>query len=212
MTLADEVVDRIVGTHPEIWMRLGEPLPEVFCFVYGPQFSFTYVDPTLALFTRARRAYPNVGVCLQAYLRRTRQDLEDLLPLGPAIRVVKGAYNEPSSIAFPKRADVDEEFFNMTARLLEHDAQSAGARVGIATHDQVLIDRVLAHAREINTPDDVMEVQMLYGIRRDLQLRLTSAGHRVRVLVSYGSAWYPWFVRRLAERPANMWFVVRNLF
>jgi proline dehydrogenase len=168
-----------------------------------------YVDVTLDLYRRARTAYPNVGVCLQAYLYRTKVDLENLLPLGAAIRLVKGAYREPREVAFPRKRDVDENFFALTQRLLSPEARRAGVRVAIATHDRNLIRRVSDFTGVEKT---AYEFQMLYGIQRAEQLRLAREGHRSRVLISYGSYWYPWFMRRLAERPANLTFVMRNLF
>jgi len=152
-----------------------------------------------------------VGLCLQAYLRRTADDLEALLPLGPALRLVKGAYAEPPALAWPGRADVDANFLSLAARLLQQDARRRGARLSAATHDETLIGRIMERARSAGADTAEYEFQMLYGIGRQAQRRLTGRGQRVRVLISYGPDWYPWFVRRLAERPANVWFVLRNL-
>jgi proline dehydrogenase len=152
-----------------------------------------------------------VGLCLQAYLRRSAGDLESLLPLGPALRLVKGAYDEPASLAWPGRGDVDANFLSLASRLLQDDARRRGARLSAATHDDALIARIIERARGNRAEPGEYEFQMLYGIRRETQLRLASGGQRMRVLISYGPDWYPWFVRRLAERPANLWFVLRNL-
>ncbi len=169
-----------------------------------------YVDDTLDVFRRARAEVPNVGLCLQTYLYRTADDLESLLPLGPAIRLVKGAYREPAAIAYPRKADVDENFVTLAQRLVSPEAQRAGAFVGFATHDRSLIERLL-HLTA-GTPRTSFEFEMLYGIESALQRRLVAQGQALRVLISYGASWFPWYMRRLAERPANIWFVAKNLW
>lgn len=170
-----------------------------------------YVDATLELYRALRSRHANVGVCLQSYLYRSAEDLEQLLPLAPAIRLVKGAYSEPPNLAFPRKHDVDENFMRLAKRLLSAEARELGVRVGFGTHDMRLIDRVRDFAEGAGLARDAHEVQMLYGIRRNDQVRLTAEGQSVRVLVSYGSAWFPWYMRRLAERPANLLFVMRSL-
>jgi proline dehydrogenase len=174
--------------------------------------SSPYVDTTLEIYRRARAAYPNVGVCLQAYLRRTERDLLSLLPLGPAIRLVKGAYREPPELAFPRKRDVDANFFALARRLLSEEARRNGVRAAMATHDRRLIRRIAEFAAASGIPPAETEFQMLYGIQRDEQRRLAREGYRMLVLISYGSFWFPWFMRRLAERPANLFFLVRHLF
>ena len=171
-----------------------------------------YVDATLNIYKSALKNHPNVGLCLQSYLRRTQKDLADLLPLHPAIRLVKGAYKEPPEIAFPRKADVDENYFVLAQDLLR--AQSAGgcARAAFGTHDVALIRRLARFLGQQGYGKPSFEVQMLYGIQRAEQERLAREGYRSIVLVAYGSYWYPWFVRRLAERPANLWFMLRNVF
>jgi proline dehydrogenase len=171
-----------------------------------------YVDLTLELYCRARRIYPNVGVCLQAYLYRTANDLAALLPLGPAIRLVKGAYKEPPDRAFPRKADVDQNFFELAKRLIGDEGRRAGARVAIATHDRKLIRRIEELVSSMGGTSGSLEFQMLYGIQRAEQVRLIGEGWRVAVLISYGEFWFPWFMRRLAERPANVLFLLRNVF
>lgn len=168
-----------------------------------------YVDQTLELFRRTRARSSRVGVCLQAYLRRTAADLERLLPLAPSIRLVKGAYREPPSLAFPDKAEVDEQYSRLAARLLRPGAPAASF-VGIGTHDERLIARIRAMVASQGgaTPH---EFEMLYGIRRPLQARLVADRLPVRVLISYGEFWFPWYMRRLAERPANVLFVARSL-
>ena len=171
-----------------------------------------YTDVTLDVFGRVSAAWPSVGVCLQAYLRRTPGDLDALLSRRspPAIRLVKGAYAEPPAAAFPRKRDVDAAYFTLAQRLLERAAQGA-ARPVFGTHDMRLVERIRARALALRVPSGGYELHLLYGIREDDQRSLAAAGERVRVLVSYGSAWFAWYMRRLAERPANVWFVVRNL-
>jgi proline dehydrogenase len=173
--------------------------------------SSRYVDATLELYRELRSHYHNVGICLQSYLYRTVEDLASLVPLGAAIRLVKGAYMEPPDTAFPRKSDVDENFVRIAKRLLGEEARACGVRVGFGTHDVAVITRIRDFAEGAGVPKDAYEVQMLYGIRRDAQARLAAAGYRLRVLISYGSAWFPWYMRRLAERPANLGFVLRSL-
>jgi proline dehydrogenase len=181
-------------------------------FVWIDMESSPYVDPTLDLFRRTRARSPRIGIALQAYLYRTAQDVESLVPLGSAIRLVKGAYLEPASVAYPKKADVDDNFYRLSCRLLAEDAQRAGGLLHIATHDARLADRLAAFIDEHRVPASAYEYAMLYGIQRPLQQRLVAAGRPLRVLVAYGEYWFPWYMRRLAERPANVLFVVKNLF
>jgi proline dehydrogenase len=171
-----------------------------------------YVDVTLEVFRRARATHRNVGVCLQAYLYRTESDIEKLMPLGPAIRLVKGAYSEPSEIAFARKRDVDENFLRLTQRLLSAEARDAGVRAVIATHDRKLIGRIADWSASRGIAKTDLEFATLYGIQRTEQIRLAREGYRSCVLVSYGAYWFPWFMRRLAERPANALFLARNIF
>jgi proline dehydrogenase len=171
-----------------------------------------YVDPTLTLFRKSKERYKGVGVAIQAYLFRTPKDIESLVPLGPAIRIVKGAYLEPAEVAYPRKSDVDEAFFTLCCRLMHEDAQKSGTLLHIATHDTALIDRLLTHIETYHVPSSAYEFAMLYGIQRGQQQRLAQSGRRTRVLISYGEYWYPWYMRRLAERPANVTFVLKNLF
>jgi proline dehydrogenase len=181
-------------------------------FVWIDMESSPYVDPTLALFRRARAKTARIGVALQAYLYRTERDLESLVPLGAAIRMVKGAYLEPPEVAFPKKSDVDENFYKLCTRLLAPDARRPGAVLHIATHDVALTDRLIKYIEQHDVPAWAYELAMLYGIQRGQQLRLAREGRRLRVLISYGEYWFPWYMRRLAERPANVWFVLRTMF
>ena len=180
-------------------------------FIWIDMESSPYVDPTIDLFRRTRERSRFVGIALQAYLYRTAQDIEALLPLGSAIRMVKGAYLEPPSVAYPKKSDVDENFYKLSCRLLSGDAQQAGCLLHIATHDPALVDRLGRYIDEHRVPTASYEYAMLYGIQRPLQRRLVEAGKPLRVLIAYGEYWFPWYMRRLAERPANVWFVVKNI-
>ena len=170
----------------------------------------SYVDATLELFRQLRRRHENIGVCLQAYLRRTAADLEGLLPLKPAIRLVKGAYAEPPDRAFPAKRDTDASYLALGTTLIEHAARHGGAPPVLGTHDVRLIRSLQHTAAAVGLDRKACEVHMLYGIRTAEQERLHGEGHAVRVLISYGSAWFRWYMRRLAERPANVWFVVRS--
>ena len=207
--------------------QLGLDLSRDFCFenleqiiqhenrnsiVWVDMEASNYVDTTLELYRRALKSFPNVGICLQAYLYRTKKDLADLLPLKPSIRLVKGAYKEPASIAFPKKSDVDENYFKLAEEMLRAKMAGHCPRAAFGTHDVPLIRRLSHYVRAQGLPASDLEVQMLYGIQRAEQERLAREGSRSIVLVAYGSYWYPWFVRRLAERPANLWFMVRNVF
>jgi proline dehydrogenase len=170
-----------------------------------------YVDDTLEIFRGVRAEHANVGLCLQSYLHRTRGDLDALLPLDPSVRLVKGAYNEPASVAFPRKADVDQNFIRLTGMLLQARAGGGEGRPVIGTHDPRMIAEANRLAHEVGLAKDAYEFAMLYGIQRAEQERLVRQGHALRVLISYGTAWFPWYVRRLAERPANVWFVVRQM-
>jgi len=191
--------------------RLVDRAAERDNFVWIDMESSPYVDPTLDLFRRTRARSPLIGIALQAYLYRTEKDIESLIPLGAAIRIVKGAYLEPPSVAYPKKADVDENFYTLCCRLLADDAQKAGGLLHIATHDPVLVDRLVSFIDRHKVPARAYECAMLYGIQRPLQQRLVRAGRPLRVLIAYGEYWFPWYMRRLAERPANVWFVVKNV-
>jgi proline dehydrogenase len=165
------------------------------------------VDPTLRIYRRLRGdGYTNVGTVLQAYLYRTERDVEDLLPLRPNLRLVKGAYLEPPEVAFPRKADVDRNLFRLIVRML-----SEGGYTAIATHDDRIIEQAIKFIDAHQIPRDRYEFQMLYGVRPQLQRALLARGYRVLVATPYGPDWYPYFMRRLAERPANVLFFLRNL-
>ena len=168
--------------------------------------SSEYVDRTLAIVRDLHARYGRVRAVIQAYLRRSVKDIEVLCAEGVPVRLCKGAYHEDSSVAFPRKSEVDENYIRLSRFLLEK-----GTYPAIATHDPRMLGAALATVRQLRLPPDRFEFQMLYGIRRDLQERLIKEGYRLRLYVPYGSAWYPYFMRRLAERPANLLFLARNL-
>ncbi len=171
--------------------------------------SSDYTQRTLDLFSRlwnGPEKYRNVGVVIQSYLRRSADDVENLIGMGARVRLCKGAYNEPETVAFPDKADVDASYIRLMRRLL-----SSGVYPGIATHDEKMIAATRDWAREQSISSERYEFQMLYGIRRDLQVALVKEGYRMRVYTPFGAYWYPYLMRRLAERPANLAFVLKNI-
>lgn len=169
-----------------------------------------YTDATLQIFADARRHHGHVGIVIQASLRRSEDDIVALAREGAPVRLVKGAYLEPPTIAYRSKRDVDAAY----ARLLDayFDHMTEGGWLAVATHDGRMVRATLRAAAARSAPGDRFEFQMLYGIRADMQRALREQGHRVRVYVPYGSHWYPYLMRRLAERPANLWFFLRNAF
>ncbi|MYE33673.1 MAG: proline dehydrogenase [Gemmatimonadales bacterium] len=171
-----------------------------------------YTEATLSLYRAVRRRHVNVGLCIQSYLRRTADDLESLMEFGPRIRLVKGAYAEPAEIAFPDKRDVDESYLALARRLVDHLGNGGDGFLGLGTHDPAMIGPLSADAAAAGLDGSRFEIEMLYGIGRREQRRLVRNGTPLRVLISYGGAWFPWYMRRLAERPANIWFVARSMF
>lgn len=191
--------------------RIATAASEVGNFVWVDIEYSRYVDGTLRVFESARETCKNLGLCLQAYLHRTPEDLERIAGAGAPVRLVKGAYQEPPDVAIASKTQVDEAFENLALRLIEL-RKPAAPPPGIATHDLPLIARIRAEAERKGHPRDAFEIQMLYGIERTAQLDIAKEGVPVRVLISYGDAWFPWYMRRLAERPANVGFVLRSMF
>lgn len=169
-----------------------------------------YTDKTLAVVRKLREKHENIAAVLQAYLYRTEKDLESLIPLGIGVRLCKGCYKEPASIAFPRKADVDANYAKLAERMLSPDALGRGLYPGLATHDPKLVAKAISVAKERAIPSDKWEFQMLYGIGSQLHPGIRDAGARLRVLVPYGSDWYGFFMRRLAERPANVMFFLKH--
>ena len=186
--------------------RLMEAAAEVDGFVELDMESHEYVDRTLRLLTEMHQRFARVRGVIQAYLYRSDLDIEELNRHGVPVRLCKGAYREPDSVAFPRKADVNQSYKRLSEMLL-----SGGVYPALATHDPEMIEHVLAFAKRRGIPKDGFEFQMLYGIRRDLQQQLVASGYCLRLYVPYGGAWYPYFMRRLAERPANLLFLARNL-
>ncbi len=175
-------------------------------FVRVDMESSEYTDRTLQLVHELHSQTPNVGVVIQAYLYRSRKDIEALCERRIRVRLCKGAYLEPAAVAFPKKEDVDRNYVELMKLLLDR-----GEYPAIATHDVHMIDATREYAAARNLSRDAFEFQMLYGIRRDLQRQLVADGYRLRLYVPFGRAWYPYYMRRLAERPANVFFILRNL-
>lgn len=181
------------------------------------------VDHTLELQRKLRlEGFTNIGVVIQAYLYRSEGDVRELVAFGTRIRLCKGAYNEPASVAFPKKADVDANFDLLSSIMIDaalqqgSESSSADGRhpplAGIATHDEKRIEHARRYAEQVGLPKNALEFQMLHGIRGDLQESLAAEGYPVRIYVPYGTQWYPYFMRRLAERPANLWFFLGAFF
>lgn len=172
--------------------------------------SSTYTETTIEIYEAVQRCHANAGLAIQAYLRRSLGDVARLAPLNPKVRLVKGAYREPPKIAFQKKSEVDENYRRLLDRILMHDGEG-GFSVAVATHDPALVAYTAEKVEQYNVPRERYEFQMLLGIRRDLQGKVFEDGHPFRVYVPWGTAWCPYFMRRLAERPANTLFVLRSL-
>lgn len=191
--------------------RLADAAARAKGFLWVDMEGSDYTDRTLDLYNRLHARHPNVGVCLQAYLYRTAADINRMLPFKPAIRLVKGAYAEPADRAFPAKRDVDANYLALSALMLP-DVNRGRMRLVLGTHDIQLIDRIARFADAIGLDRHKLEVHMLYGIQSSQQVRLAAEGYRVKDLIAYGDAWYGWYLRRLAERPANVLFVARQMF
>jgi proline dehydrogenase len=171
----------------------------------------SFTQKTLDVFKSIHSKYPNVGIVLQTYLHRTEKDVVDVIENGYGLRICKGAYKEPSDIAFPKKAQVDENFIKLLEKLLGERARKNGVYVGVATHDGKIIDWTKRFVKENGVGSEEFEFQMLYGIRSNLQKKLVEEGYQMRVYIPFGTHWYPYYMRRLAERPANLLFFARTL-
>ena len=200
-------VDRTLAHTARLAARAAEHGRTVWVDMEGSD----YAEGTIAFYERLKATNANTGLCLQSYLHRTAADIQRLLPLDPAIRLVKGAYAEPPSIAYQTKHDVDTNYVALAVALLEGARDGRKVRLGLGTHDVRLIEQIAEHATALGLPKTSFEVQMLYGIRMDEQRRLAREGYLVRNLIAYGEAWYPWYMRRLAERPANVIFALRQI-
>jgi proline dehydrogenase len=195
------------GTAVDNMRRILERAQRYGNFVRMDMESSDYTDITLEIFRRLWRDYQNVGVVLQAYLYRTPQDVDEMIRLRARVRLCKGAYNEPPSVAFPEKKDTDMQYARLMCKLID-----LGNYPGIATHDVRLINLAKRFVAKKGIPSDRFEFQMLYGVRSQIQRELTGEGFNMRVYVPYGEQWWPYFMRRLAERPANLIFITSNLF
>ncbi len=171
-----------------------------------------YTEKTLRIYERALKEFGNVGIAIQAYLKRTLFDLKKLSSMGAEVRLCKGAYKEPKEIAYQKKKEVDENYKRGLEILFSEESLKRGVYPCVATHDEKLINFTYELVKKRNIPPYKFEFQMLYGIRRDLQEKIVKDGFRIRVYVPYGKDWYPYFMRRMGERPANLFFVIRNIF
>jgi proline dehydrogenase len=151
-------------------------------------------------------------VCLQAYLYRTPKDLASLIPLGGGVRLVKGAYREPADVAYPKKADVDHAYVTLAKQMMSPEARAARFLAVYGTHDQKILTALREYAEATQVPKQAFEFALLFGIQRAEQVNLAKAGYKIRCLISYGDYWFPWYMRRLAERPANVLFVAKSMF
>ncbi|MCB9435465.1 MAG: proline dehydrogenase family protein [Anaerolineales bacterium] len=174
--------------------------------------SSAYTEITLKIFRQLNQEYQNIGTVIQAYLYRSEGDMQQLAQEGGVIRLCKGAYKEPADVAFPEKADVDANYMKLTKAYLSEENRQHRAYLKVATHDPKIIQETIDYAEANGVKPTEFEFQMLYGIRTQTQLELVEKGYRMRVYVPYGTEWYPYFMRRLAERPANIWFIMKNLF
>ena len=171
-----------------------------------------YTDRTLDIYTTLlKEGFSGTGIVIQAYLKRSEADIKNLLALGPRIRLCKGAYKEPAKVAFPKKKDTDNNYINLLTIMFNPDALAQGTYPEVASHDEKIINWTINHVKQNKIPADKFEFQMLYGIRRDLQEKIVKEGYQMRVYLPYGTHWYPYYMRRLAERPANVWFMVKSM-
>ena len=191
--------------------RLLEYAQERGTFVRIDMEDSPYVQQTLDVFYELFERYHNLGVVIQSYLYRSDDDIERLIKAGASVRMVKGAYLEPATIAHQAKKDVDSAFIRQTERLMSREARANGVYTAIATHDEAIIEWTKRHATEQGIPRDTFEFQMLYGIRRDLQAALVAQGYRMRVYVPYGRQWYPYYMRRIAEQPQNIIWVTQGV-
>jgi proline dehydrogenase len=191
-------------------VRIAEHAAAAGSYLWIDMEGSAYVDATIELYEKLRATQPRTGICLQAYLRRTAADIERLRPIDPAIRLVKGAYDEKESIAYRSKSSVDASCLGLVVGFLL-DSRDRPIRLGLGTHDVGLIEQIAEQVGAAGIGHDRFEIEMLYGIRTDQQFRLARAGYRVQALIAYGEHWYPWYMRRLAERPANVWFALRQM-
>jgi len=195
----------------ELFVKIADKAMQLSNNVFIDIEDSSYVDKTIEFYRKIKEKHNNIGLCLQAYLYRTMDDIKSLSVINPWIRLVKGAYKEPASIAFQKLSEVNKNYVELSLFLLKEVIEN-DIRVAFATHDLKIQEHIRNEAAKIGLPNNAVEFQMLYGIKTLEQIKLTSEGYKIRTLISYGDYWYPWYVRRLAERPANVFFVLKNIF
>ncbi|MCL5028094.1 MAG: proline dehydrogenase family protein [Bacteroidetes bacterium] len=191
--------------------QVAQKASEYLNFVWIDMEGSAYTNTTIDFYRRTKLLNENTGVCLQAYLKRTEKDIQSLIDIRPNIRLVKGAYKEPKEIAFKDKSDVDKNYLQL-AKFLLTQVKENGIKAVFGTHDLKIISEIKKLASNLNVQHEQIEFHMLYGIKTTEQHRLVNEGYKLKVLISYGSAWYPWYMRRLAERPANVGFVLKNIF
>ncbi len=200
----------IEETHKNIVRIIKKALP-LNRIVWIDMEGSSYTETTVEFYERLKKVYTNVGLCIQAYLHRSEGDLNRLLKINANIRLVKGAYREPENVAIRNKPEIDSNYLKLSVMLLKH-LKNNEIKAAFATHDMNLVNLIQAEALKLDSPADRYEIQMLYGIRTITQKQIASQGKKIRVLISYGQSWYAWYLRRLAERPANMLFVIKNIF
>lgn len=194
----------------ELFSQIADKTKSYNNFVFIDIEDSSYLDKTIEFYKNIKKNYDNVGLCLQSYLYRTMKDIEQMMNINPTIRLVKGAYKEPETVAFKSKKKVDENFFVLSEFLLEK-LKNQNWRSAFATHDMKLIKRIEDMGARLGIDKSKLEFHMLYGIKSSEQLKLSADGYKVRVLISYGKSWFPWYMRRLAERPANVSFMLKYL-
>ena len=194
----------------ELFSQIADKTKSCNNFVFIDIEDSSYVDKTIDFYKKIKKNYDNVGLCLQSYLYRTMNDIEQMMDIKPTIRLVKGAYKEPETVAFKSKKQVDENFFKLSEFLL-NKIKDQNWRTAFATHDMNMVKLIEDEGARLGIDKSKLKFHMLYGIKSSEQLKLVTAGYGVRVLISYGESWFPWYMRRLAERPANVGFILRNL-
>lgn len=204
----DLSIDETYERFKTITKKVKEKLDNV---IWIDMESSAYTQKTIEFYKKIKSEYDNVGLCVQAYLYSTEKDIDNLLSVNPNIRLVKGAYKEPHDIAFSQKKDVDHSYLKISKKLM-NSAKEKNIRVAFGTHDEDLIYAIIKESKYLGLSKNKMEFQMLYGIKTNFQNELVKLGYKLKVLISYGDFWYPWYMRRLAERPSNVWFVIKNIF
>ncbi|NWG27073.1 MAG: proline dehydrogenase family protein [Ignavibacteriaceae bacterium] len=195
----------------ELFIKIADKAKQLNNNIFIDIEDSSYVDKTIEFYRKIKEKYNNVGLCLQAYLYRTMDDIKSLVDINPWIRLVKGAYKESATVAFKNISQVNANYLLLSEFLL-NQIMKKDIRVAFATHDILLQEHIKKEAKKVGLPKEKLEFQMLYGIKTSEQYKLASGGYKIRTLISYGEHWYPWYMRRLAERPANVLFVLKNIF